>query len=444
MKIITSNRVLISGELKKAAVLIRDGIIADVFFEDEIPSDIPTEDFGNDVIMPGLIDAHVHINEPGRTDWEGFETATKAAAAGGVTTLVDMPLNSAPVTTNLLAFNQKLEATKNKLYVDCGFYAGLIPGNESEMEALLDAGVLGVKAFLCHSGIDDFPNATEKELRSVMPLLAKRNIPLLVHAELVDDNAPEVHHPQKYQEYMLSRPEHWEMNAIKMMIDLCRETGCRVHIVHLAAASAIPMLEKAKSEGLPITVETAPHYLYFASENIPDADTRYKCAPPIRNESNRKKLWQGLKNGIIDFVATDHSPSTLDLKEIESGNLMKAWGGISSLQLLLPALWSAARNEGCTIQDIARWTSTTPASFLGLSDIGELKKGMKANIVIWDPEEEFCVDVNELYHKNPCTPYDGFKLFGVVKATYLNGANISGSKPNKGDKSGKVILNFGR
>lgn len=444
MKIITSNRVLISGELRKAAVLIQDGIIADVFFEDEIPSDIPTEDFGNDVIMPGLIDAHVHINEPGRTDWEGFETATKAAAAGGVTTLVDMPLNSAPVTTNLSAFNQKLEASKNKLYVDCGFYAGLIPGNESEMETLLDAGVLGVKVFLCHSGIDDFPNATEKELRNVMPLLAKRNIPLLVHAELVDDNAPEVHHPQKYQEYMLSRPEHWEINAIKMMIDLCRETGCRVHIVHLAAASAITMLEKAKSEGLPITVETAPHYLYFASEHIPDADTRYKCAPPIRNESNRKKLWQGLKNGIIDFVATDHSPSTLDLKEIESGNLVKAWGGISSLQLLLPALWSAAKNEGCTIQDIARWTSTNPASLLGLNTIGEIKKGMKANIVIWDPEQEYFVDVNELHHKNPCTPYHGFKLCGVVKTTYLNGIDIYRNRLAKEEKSGKIILNFGR
>jgi len=442
MKIITSNRVLVSGECRKAAVLMRDGKIADVFFEDEIPSHIPTEDFGNDVIMPGLIDAHVHINEPGRTDWEGFETATKAAAEGGVTTLVDMPLNSSPVTTNLEAFNQKLEATKNKLYVDCGFYAGLIPGNESEIEALLDAGVLGVKAFLCHSGIDDFPNATEKELRNVMPLLAKRNIPLLVHAELVDDKAPEVHHPQKYQEYMLSRPEHWEINAIKLMIDLCRETGCRVHIVHLAAASAIPMLEKAKKEGLPITVETAPHYLFFSSESIPDADTRYKCAPPIRNESNRKALWQGLKNGIIDFVATDHSPSTLDLKEIESGNLVKAWGGISSLQLLLPAFWTAARKEGCTIQDIAKWTSLNPASFLGLNTIGEIKKGMKANITVWNPDESSKVDVKKLYHKNPCSPYDGVELFGVVKATFLNGEKISNNRHISDKAAGSIILKY--
>lgn len=443
MKIITSNRVLISGELRNAAVLMQDGMIVDVISRNEIPTGIQTEDFGNDVIMPGLIDAHVHINEPGRTDWEGFESATRAAAAGGVTTLMDMPLNSAPVTISVSSLLKKIDASTGKRFVDCGFYGGLIPGNEHEIEPLIEAGITGVKAFLCHSGIDDFPNATEKELRAVMPILAKHDIPLLVHAELVDANAPEIHHPQKYLEYMHSRPEHWEVNAIKMMLNLSRETGCRVHIVHLAAASAIPILEKAKKEGLPVTVETAPHYLFFASENIPDADTRFKCAPPIRTESNRKLLWEGLKSGLIDFVATDHSPSTLSLKELESGNLVKAWGGISSLQLFLPALWSAAKEEGCSLGDIARWTSKNPASFLGLKNKGDIQKGMKADLFVWQPEERFRVDAHDLHHKNPCTPYDGYELSGRVKATWLDGVKVFDSQKVFGKPTGEIIKKSG-
>lgn len=440
---LVSERVILKDGVREAAVLMQDGMIADVISRNEIPTGIQTEDFGNDVIMPGLIDAHVHINEPGRTDWEGFETATQAAAAGGVTTLMDMPLNSAPVTTSVSSLLKKIDASTGKRFVDCGFYGGLIPGNEHEIEPLIEAGITGVKAFLCHSGIDDFPNATEKELRAVMPILAKHDIPLLVHAELVDANAPEIHHPQKYQEYMRSRPEHWEVNAIKMMLNLCRETGCRVHIVHLAAASAIPILEQAKKEGLPVTVETAPHYLFFASENIQDADTRFKCAPPIRTESNRKLLWEGLISGLIDFVATDHSPSTLSLKELESGNLVKAWGGISSLQLFLPALWSAAKEEGCSLGDIARWTSKNPAAFLGLKNKGNIQKGMKADLVVWQPEERFRVDAHDLYHKNPCTPYDGYELSGRVKATWLDGVKVFDSQKVFGKPTGEIIKKSG-
>ena len=425
MKAIKSQRVIINGKICPAAITMQNGLIHEILPYDSLPDSVESEDYGNLVIMPGIIDAHVHINEPGRTKWEGFETATKAAAAGGITTLADMPLNSSPVTITLEALEMKRGAAKNKLTVDCSFYAGLIPGNEANIEPLLDAGVRGVKAFLCHSGIDEFPAATEKELRSVMPLLAKRDIPLLAHAEITDSDLPAFDNHSNYLQYSASRPERWEINATKLLINLCRETGCRVHIVHLASAKAAELLKDAKEEGLPITVETAPHYLFFSSENIPDGNTLYKCAPPIRDHNNREALHDALFSGVIDFVATDHSPSPPELKELKTGNLKKAWGGISSLQLLLPSLWTVTRKRGASPADICRWLCSNPATFLNIFDqTGEIAPGKEASFVIWDSEKSFTVKASSLYHRHRLTPYDGLQLTGRVENVWLRGEKI--------------------
>ncbi|CAN5333264.1 allantoinase AllB [soil metagenome] len=423
---LSSKRVLISGKLQPAGIVAEDGIIRKILPFDDFPKSIPVKDYGNHVIMPGLIDAHLHINEPGRTEWEGFESATRAAAAGGITAVADMPLNSYPATITHNALLEKRHAAAGKSYVDYTCYGGLVPGNEQEIESLLNAGVRGIKTFLSHSGIDDFPNSTEKELRAVMPLLAKHKIPLLVHAELPDTNAPQSTDADSYQQYLQSRPQYWEVNAIRLMINLCRETGCPVHIVHLSAAEALPLIRNAKDEGLPITVETAPHYLFFESENTPDSDPRFKCAPPIRDSKNKKALWNALKNGVIDFVATDHSPCPPGMK---SRNLQSAWGGISSLQLLLPIIWTAGRSERITIPELSRWTSTEPARFLGLEKSrGEILPGKEASFVIWSPEENFAVDGSSLYHRHKITPYEGKVLHGKVKATWLRGRIIYSEK----------------
>ena len=387
--------------------------------------DLPIEsciEFDDLVLLPGLVDPHVHLNEPGRTHWEGFESGTAAAAAGGVTTLVDMPLNSTPVTTTLDALRAKRvaasKAPTGELYVDVGFYAGLVPGNEDEIESLLDAGVLGVKAFLRHSGIDDFPAATERELQIAMPLLAKRNVPLLVHAELVSD-APAMTDPQSYADYVASRPPSFERNAIKLMIKLCRETGCRTHIVHLADAACLAMLGDARRDGLPITVETCPHYLTFAAEEIADGATQYKCAPPIRDVNNREGLWRGLADGVIDFIASDHSPCPPEMKEQESGRFDLAWGGISSLQLTLPIVWSEASKRGHTLDDVVRWLSYKPAELIGRT--AGIQVGAEANFLAFDPTAEFVVRGADLAHRHPLTPYEGRTLRGVVTQTYLRG-----------------------
>ena len=436
--ILTSKRVLISGELQPAGILVEGEQIKKIFTTGSFPDLVAVFDYGDLVIMPGLIDPHVHINEPGRTDWEGFETATKAAAAGGITTIADMPLNSSPVTTTVEALIAKRKAAAGKTFIDYTLYGGLIPGNESEIEKLLDGGVSGIKTFLCHSGIDDFPNSTEKELRKVMPLLAERKIPLLVHAELPDGNAPQISDPDSYREYLASRPQNWETDAIKLLIKLCRETGCHVHIVHLSASEALPLLENARNEDLPVTVETAPHYLYFESEKIADADTRFKCAPPIRNSENRKALWNALKGGLIDFVATDHSPSPPEMKK---GSLQSAWGGISSLQLLLPVIWTAGLAEDVTIAQISGWTSSEPARFLGLQDsCGDIRPGTNASFVVWNPDEAFKVNAESLFHRHKMTPYEGETLYGKVKETWLRGKKIYSNNRVSDIPYGKEIL----
>ena len=382
--VLSSNRVLIDGSLTPATIVIDNGKISEI--RNERSED--ANDLGDQVIMPGLIDSHVHINEPGRTAWEGFSSATKAAAAGGVTTLVDMPLNSSPVTTTVVAFEQKLEAAANQLYVDCGFYGGLVPDNQNHLEALIERGVLGIKAFLIDSGIDEFPPVGSPELKRAMPILARHEVPLLAHAELATNSeAAAMSDVRSPIEFARSRPEEWEANAIDLLLGLSGKFSCSVHIVHLAAASCLEKIRDARTSGSAVTVETCPHYLFFEMESIPEGSTLHKCAPPIRDRSNADALWDALVAGEIDFVVSDHSPSPPELKFLDEGDFSKAWGGIASLQLGLSVVWTLAQRRGCSITDVSRWMSTNPAQFVGLGDTkGVISPGYDADLVVFDPD----------------------------------------------------------
>lgn len=420
---ILSNRTITSDGIRKAVVLLKQGKIAAI--TNELPDgNFSIEDIGDKVLMAGIVDPHVHINEPGRTNWEGFDTATKAALAGGITSLVEMPLNASPVTTTVKAFEEKLEATKGKLHTNCGFWGGFIPGNEKEIEPLIEKGVPGFKAFLTHSGIDEFPNSTENDLRKAMPIIAKHGLPLLVHCELSEPSRNPTPPSRNYFDYLHSRPNHWEENAIALMIRLCEEFNCRTHIVHLSSADSIEQITKAKQKRLPLTVETAQHYLYFTAEQIKDGRTEFKCAPPIRENANNEKLWQALKEGVIDFVATDHSPAPPELKEITSGDFMKAWGGIASLQFSLPVLWTAAQKNNCSLNDVAKWLCERPALLPQLKSKGKIEVGYDADLVVWNPEEKFTVTEKDILHKHKLTPYLNEELSGVVKQTWLNGIKV--------------------
>jgi allantoinase len=417
---LSSTRVVLPEGVKPASLLYEGGRI--VAIEPRGLALPQLEDVGDLVISPGLVDCHVHINEPGRAEWEGFETATKAAAAGGVTTLIDMPLNSLPVTTSAAALAQKLAASQGKCFVDVGFWGGVVPDNVGELEGLAQAGVLGCKTFLVHSGIDEFPNTSEADLRRALPVLRDLGLPLLAHAEL-DLGAPPPHtDPRAYSGYLASRPNAWEDEAIALLVRLCRETRCPVHIVHLSSASSLETLRRAKDEGLPISAETCPHYLCFAAETIPDGATQYKCAPPIREDDNRERLWRALFEGVIDFVITDHSPCLPGLKLPEHGDFMAAWGGIASLQLGLSAVWSEARRRGATLSQLAQWLSAAPARFAGLAGRkGRIAVGHDADLLVWDPERSFEVTPERLFFRHKVSPYLGARLSGVAAKTLLRG-----------------------
>lgn len=452
---IHSKRMLLPDGLKEATLFVEDGLITGVVGGLAIADNVEWVDAGDLIVMPGVIDPHVHINEPGRTDWEGFDTACRAAMAGGITMLVDMPLNSSPVTTTAAAFDKKIAAAKDQLHCDCGFWGGVIPGNETEIEPLIDRGVLGFKAFLTHSGIDEFPNVTEGHLRKVMPIVAAYGLPLLVHCELetathapLTSSVPQTppasaatqapsSDPRSYKRYLSSRPQKWEDDAIALMIRLCAEYNCRTHIVHLSSASSIEPIRRAKEKGLPLTVETAQHYLYFTAETIADGNTYFKCAPPIRGKANNEQLWQALGENIIDFVATDHSPSPPAMKTPETGDLTKAWGGISSLQLALPILWTAAERRGFSPSHLLKWLCTSPAMLTGQSaGRGKLAPGCRADLVCWDPDRSFTVRPESLHHKHKPTPYAGAELCGVVEQTWLYGEKVF-------DRRGPAHLNRG-
>jgi allantoinase len=434
---IWSNRVITPQGIQPAGVLIHNGKIEAVV--SALPQgDFPVTDLKDWVLMPGIVDPHVHINEPGRTEWEGFDTATRAAMAGGICSLVEMPLNASPVTTTVQALEKKLEAAAGKLHVHTGFWGGIIPGNEKEIEPLIEKGVPGFKAFLTHSGIDEFPNVTEADLRKAMPLVAKHDLPLLVHCEISDTEQRSPAGTRLYRDYLASRPASWEDDAIALMIRLSEEFDCRVHIVHLSSASSIQQIIDAKNKGLPLTVETAQHYLYFNAEEIPDGRTEYKCAPPVREKKNNEQLWQGLKNGIIDFVATDHSPAPPSMKELSSGDWMKAWGGIASLQLALPVVWTAAKKHNCGLTDIAKWLCEKPALLPQLATKGKIAPGYDADLCVWNPEESFTVTPGMILHRHKLTPYTGEKLYGVVKQTWLKGEKVydAGRPPARSDHTG--------
>lgn len=437
---IASQKVLTLEGEKPAAILIKGEKILDVVSIENIPENCPNQDMGNNVIMPGLVDAHVHINEPGRTDWEGFETATKAAAAGGITTIVDMPLNCIPVTTTVDALNQKIIATKDQLWIDCGFYGGLIPDNIQDLESLADAGVLGFKAFLSPSGIDEFPNISEKHLREALHILAKKGIPVLVHAEL-ENEATSSEENKTYKYFQESRPKSWENNAIKLLIQLCREFNVHIHIVHLSSADILPEIAQTRKDGFPLTVETCPHYLHFSSERISDGDTRFKCAPPIWNGENRENLWAGLEEGIINFITSDHSPCTPELKNLEAGNFEKAWGGISSIQFALPVIWTECKQRGYSLEQLINWMSKQPAKFIGKDQQkGQISPGFDADLVCWNPDKKYIIKKEAIHHKNKLTPYEGESLYGVVNATFLRGQKVYENGQFLGNPKGKIIL----
>lgn len=407
---IRSTRVVLPTSVAEATITIEDTRI--VAIEDYGgPTDV---DYGDLVIMPGLVDSHVHVNEPGRTEWEGFETATKAAIAGGITTIVDMPLNCLPPTTTLKALEAKQRVAKGSTNIE--LWGGVVPGNTKELRPMLEAGARGFKCFLVHSGVDEFPNVNEEQLYEAARELAPTGAPLLVHAELPEHLHEPEGDPNEYATYLHSRPRAAEDEAIALLLRVCRETGARIHVVHLSSASALSLL--ARRRDVPLTVETTPHYLHFEAESVPDGRTEFKCAPPIRERSNREALWQGLRDGLIELVVSDHSPCTPELKK---GDFASAWGGIASLQFVLPIVWTNASARGFDVQHIAHWCSKMPSRLARLERKGVIAIGNDADFTVWSPEERFVVTPDLIQHRHKVTPYLGSELRGVVKATWVRG-----------------------
>jgi allantoinase len=426
----TSSRVVLPGKIGPFVVIVEEQRIVAVVPRHEIPGSVPSTDFGDLAILPGLVDSHIHINEPGRTEWEGFATATRAAAAGGYTMLVDMPLNCIPATTSPEALQAKQRAAQGQCQVDWAAWGGLVSDNLEHIAALASAGVSGFKCFLIHPGIDEFTMVNEDHLRAAAPHLKKTGLPLLVHAELPGpiDSATEGLMQadwQVYETYLKSRPDEAELSAIELLINLCKEIGCRIHIVHLSTSKALPKLREAKRQGLPITVETCPHYLHLCSEELSNGATLNKCAPPIRNRENREALWQGLREGVIDLVATDHSPCPPIMKQPERGDFRSAWGGIASVSLALSLTWTQASRRGFCLVDIARWMAEGPAQLAGLEEQkGRLAVGFDADMVVFDPEAEWAVTPAELHYRHAISPYLGERLKGKVLMTFLRGECI--------------------
>ncbi len=380
----------------------------------------------DEVLIPGLVDTHVHINEPGRTDWEGFATATRAAAAGGVTTVIDMPLNSIPSTVNEPALRFKQLVAAPQISVDVGFWGGAVPGNLGELAELHQAGVFGFKCFLLHSGVDEFPPLDGERLETCLGELAGIGAMMIVHAENSDaiDRAPSCQGDQ-YDSFLASRPRGAENLAIAELIERARWTGAKVHVLHLSSADAVAMIASAKRDGLDLSAETCPHYLTLDAEDVPAGGTAYKCCPPIREKANQDLLWQGLLDGTIDYIASDHSPSTLDLKQLDTGDFGTAWGGIASVQLALPVVWTEARRRGITVEQVVEWMAVKPAARVGLPSKGSISVGRDADLVVLAPEDTFTVDAAALLHKNPLTPYHGKTLRGVVRQTLVRGRPVS-------------------
>jgi allantoinase len=442
--VIRSTRILTSSGVSAAAIHVAAGRITRITDYSDCPEGVPVDEAGDLIVMAGLVDTHVHLNEPGRTEWEGFATGTAAAAAGGITTLVDMPLNSVPATTTAAALEAKRQAAAGKLHVDAAFWGGVVPGNANQLRELAAGGVAGFKAFMVPSGVDEFPAVSESDLREALPIIAALGLPLLVHAEspeVIDRNSSSLagQDVRRYTTWLYSRPPEAELEAIELLVALCREFGARMHVVHLAGADALALLRAARAEALPITVETCPHYLTFAAEDIPDGATQFKCAPPIRESENQDALWRAIAEGDIDFVVTDHSPCPPDMKCMSSGDFVRAWGGIGSLEISLAATWTGASRWRMPLSDLPHLMCAGPAQLAGLnSHKGKLASGFDADLVVWDPDEEFTVNGARLVQRHKLTPYDGLSLRGVVHRTYLRGRVVherdapASSRPPRG------------
>jgi allantoinase len=430
VKAFTSSQVVLPGKIGAFAVLVEGQKIVKVVPRNEVSDSIQITDFGDLAILPGLVDSHIHINEPGRTEWEGFRTATRAAAAGGYTTLVDMPLNCVPATTSPEALEAKRKAAQGQCQVDWAAWGGLVPENLERIAPLASAGVSGFKCFLIHPGIDEFTMINESRLRTALPNLKKTGLPLLVHAELpgpIDSATEELMQAdwRVYGTYLNSRPDESELSAIELLIRLCEESGCRIHIVHLSTSKGLAGLRDAKRRGLAITVETCPHYLHLCSDEISNGATLHKCAPPIRSRENREALWQGLREGIIDLVATDHSPCPPAMKQMERGDFRGAWGGIPSVSVALSLMWTEASRRGFSLVDIVRWLAEGPAQLAGVGDRkGRLAAGFDADMVVFDPEAEWTVTAADLHYRHAISPYLGERLTGKVLMTFLRGECI--------------------
>jgi len=429
--LVVRSRRVVTQTIAPAAIHVRGGQIERVAAWDDVPAGAQLDDVDDLAVLPGVVDTHVHLNEPGRTEWEGFATATRAAAIGGVTTLVDMPLNAIPPTTTRAALADKRAAARGQCTVDVGFWGGVVPGNAGELAGLVGDGVRGFKCFLIDSGVAEFGWVGESDLGPAMAILAGLGAPLLVHAELagpIDAAAPALAaaDPRRYATYLASRPPAAEEQAIALVTRLCRATRARTHIVHHSAASALDQLRAARAEGLPLTAETCPHYLHFAAEAIPDGATPFKCAPPIRDAANKEALWRALADGVLDLVASDHSPCSPDLKAIEAGDFAAAWGGVAGLQLALPVVWTEAAARGHTLAQIARWMCEAPARLAGLSGRkGAIAAGADADLIVFDDDAAQTITPDTVHHRHKVTPYAGETLRGVVHATYLRGKRVA-------------------
>jgi allantoinase len=452
--IIRGRRVVLPDGERAASIHVGGGrIVAVGGYDDDAPRGCTVFEAGEDsCVMPGLVDTHVHVNEPGRTDWEGFETATRAAAAGGTTTIVDMPLNSIPPTTTLPALDTKLAAARGKCAVDVAFWGGAVPGNVSELGRMHEAGVVGFKCFLVESGVDEFRHVSEADLRAAMAEVARLDSLLIAHAEVsgpidaaLAAGAGVGVDPRAYETFLRTRPRAAEDEAVELLIRLSRETGARAHVVHHSSADALPLLRAAVAEGVRVTAETCPHYLAFAAEDIADGATEFKCCPPIRERENCESLWAALGEGLIAMIVSDHSPCPPELKRREAGDFLQAWGGISSLQLRLPVVWTEARRRGHTPGQLTEWLAAAPARLAGLdARKGAISVGRDADICIWNTDATFRVEPDSLWHRHKLTPYAGRTLSGVVERTFLRGELIYERGELAGGPRGEFLLRRGR